>query len=146
MLWTHAEEGGCLTEEEASEGDKVQPRQSGGQPLVMLRADAGAGVSPRASSSSPKARESQQHWQKLKVSTTQSLAGCLRWRRWRCQFLGGSKSSMGLPEGSSSRICLPPLPPTISLRKCALTSHRASTSPARSSTSSWMRHPPPSGI
>src|SRR5215217_8516047 len=44
----------------------------------------------------------------------------------RRQFLGGSKSSMGLPEGSSSRICLPPLPPTISLRNCAPASRRAS--------------------
>ena len=32
---------------------------------------------------------------------------------------GGSKSSMGLPAGSSSRICLPPNPLTMSLRKCA---------------------------
>ena len=37
---------------------------------------------------------------------------------------------MGLPEGSSSRICLPPLPPTISLRKCASVSRNASTSRA----------------
>src|SRR5918993_3714451 len=50
---------------------------------------------------------------------------------------------MGLPEGSSSRICLPPLPPTISLRKCASVSRNASTSLLRSSTSSWMRFQPP---
>jgi hypothetical protein len=31
----------------------------------------------------------------------------------------GSNNSTGLPEGSSSRICLPPTPLTISLRKCA---------------------------
>jgi hypothetical protein len=30
VLWTRAENTGCLTEEEASEGDKVQPRQNSG--------------------------------------------------------------------------------------------------------------------
>src|ERR1035437_9189575 len=31
----------------------------------------------------------------------------------------GWNSSIGLPDGSSSRICLPPTPVTMSLRKCA---------------------------
>ncbi len=55
----------------------------------------------------------------------------------RAYSRGGSKSSMGLPEGSSSRICLPPLPPMISLRKCAAPElRRLSTSATRSWTSS----------
>jgi len=41
---------------------------------------------------------------------------------------------MGFPEGSSSRICLPPMPATISLRKWAPASRRASTVAARSLT------------
>src|SRR2546425_3598580 len=35
----------------------------------------------------------------------------------RHHFRGGSNSSMGLPAGSSRRICLPPKPVTMSLRK-----------------------------
>jgi hypothetical protein len=30
VLWTRAEHTSCLTEEEASESDKVQPHQNGG--------------------------------------------------------------------------------------------------------------------
>jgi hypothetical protein len=48
----------------------------------------------------------------------------------------GSNSSIGLPEGSSTRICLPPTPSTISLRKDAPAARSASTLAARSSTSS----------
>src|SRR5215212_1437363 len=87
-------------------------------------------------------------WQQYAPCSVEYEFSEVRWPRSstcerRRQFLGGSKSSMGLPEGSSSRICLPPLPPTISLRKCACVSRNASTSLGRSSTSSWMRFQPP---
>lgn len=32
-------------------------------------------------------------------------------------LLAASNSSIGLPDGSSSKICLPPMPATMSLRK-----------------------------
>src|SRR6266404_2574656 len=55
----------------------------------------------------------------------------------------GSNSSTGLPAGSSSRICLPPLPTTISFRNRTPATRSFSTSRLRSSTSSWMRFQPP---
>src|SRR5216684_2563031 len=55
----------------------------------------------------------------------------------------GSNSSMGLPDGSSTRICLPPIPVTISLRKWAPALRSASTVVARSETSSANRFQPP---
>jgi len=36
---------------------------------------------------------------------------------WSCYASRGSNNSIGLPAGSSSRICLPPLPTTMSFRK-----------------------------
>ena len=44
----------------------------------------------------------------------------------------GSKSSTGLPDGSSTRICLPPTPVTMSFRKCAPAARSSSTFAARS--------------
>jgi NAD(P)-dependent dehydrogenase (short-subunit alcohol dehydrogenase family) len=49
------------------------------------------------------------------------------------------------PEGSSRRICLPPTPVTISLRRCAPTLVNVSTRPFRSDTSSENRFQPPGG-
>ena len=57
-------------------------------------------------------------------------------RRHRHHFRGGSNSSMGLPAGSSRRICLPPKPVTMSLRNRAPALRSVSTSRARSRTSS----------
>ncbi len=66
------------------------------------------------------------------------LAGAPRQLAW--------KSSTGLPAGSSIRICRPPLPTTMSLRRRTPVLRRRSSSAARSSTASWMRfHPPGSG-
>jgi hypothetical protein len=52
------------------------------------------------------------------------LHGMMRWSSLyrelelrRASLTVGSKSSTGLPEGSSRRICLPPTPVTMSLRK-----------------------------
>ena len=36
MLWTCAEDGGRLAEEQASDRNEVQPRQGGGQPLEVF--------------------------------------------------------------------------------------------------------------
>src|SRR5580700_10574212 len=55
----------------------------------------------------------------------------------------GSKSSMGLPEGSSSRICLPPTPVTMSFRNCAPAFRNLATVAARSVTSRVKRFQPP---
>jgi hypothetical protein len=51
--------------------------------------------------------------------------------RYRCR---GTKSSIGLPEGSSSRICDPPGPVMMSLRKRTPAARSRVTSAARSST------------
>ena len=55
----------------------------------------------------------------------------------------GWKSSTTLPDGSSSRICLPPGPWTMSLRKASPARRRRSTSATRSTTMRWMRFQPP---
>src|SRR5918996_1414165 len=55
----------------------------------------------------------------------------------------GWKSSIGLPEGSSSRICFPPGPVTMSLRKCTPSARRRSTSAAMLSTTNSIRFQPP---
>src|SRR6266540_4158418 len=55
----------------------------------------------------------------------------------------GWNSSMGLPAGSSSRICDPPGPVTISFRKDSPAARSRSTSAARSSTTNSMRFQPP---
>ena len=47
----------------------------------------------------------------------------------------GSNSSTGLPDGSSTMICLPPVPLTMSLRKCAPTPRSSASRLARSLTS-----------
>jgi pyruvate/2-oxoglutarate dehydrogenase complex dihydrolipoamide acyltransferase (E2) component len=56
-------------------------------------------------------------------------------RTSRGHSFAGSKSSTGFPEGSSSRICLPPRPVMISLRKRTPELRSDSTSSTRSSTS-----------
>ena len=79
-----------------------------------------------------------------------SLARCRQPRRASGRI--GSNSSTGFPEGSSTMICLPPTPVTISLRKRTPFSRSTSTALARSQTSSMNRlHPPgscfvPSGM
>jgi hypothetical protein len=46
----------------------------------------------------------------------------------------GSNNSIGLPDGSSSRICRPPFPSTGSLRNVHFAPRSRSTSAGRSST------------
>src|SRR5262249_46384810 len=58
-------------------------------------------------------------------------------------YLGGSNNSMGLPSGSSSWICLPPGPFSISLRKRRPAFFIASTRDGRSSTWRTIRFHPP---
>ena len=67
--------------------------------------------------------------------------GCQGHRRLRAP--AGWKSSIGLPEGSSSRICWPPGPLTMSLRNVRPAARSRSTSAAMSSTMKWMRFQPP---
>src|SRR2546428_6566233 len=55
----------------------------------------------------------------------------------------GSKSSMGLPEGPSTRVCLPPTPVTNSLRKRTPALRSLATVAARSGTSNPEPFPPP---
>ena len=55
----------------------------------------------------------------------------------------GSNNSIGLPAGSSTRICFPPGPGTIPLRKCAPDDVNFATSDARSSVSRTSRFQPP---
>jgi hypothetical protein len=55
----------------------------------------------------------------------------------------GSNSSTGLPDGSSTRICLPPTPVTISLRKVAPLARRSWTVATKSGTSIENRFQPP---
>ncbi len=55
----------------------------------------------------------------------------------------GWNSSTTLPEGSSARICLPPGPVTISLRKLTPSARSRATSASMSSTMKWMRFQPP---
>jgi hypothetical protein len=55
----------------------------------------------------------------------------------------GRNSSIGLPEGSSSRICLPPGPVTMSLRKGTPSARRRLTSASMSSTRNSTRFQPP---
>jgi hypothetical protein len=67
--------------------------------------------------------------------------------RGRGYAAAGWKSSIGLPAGSSSRICRPPGPLTISLRNVRPAERSRSTSRAMSSTIRWMRFQPPgSGV
>ena len=65
-----------------------------------------------------------------------------RWERRTCGRTG-SNNSTGLPDGSSIRICLPPTPVTMSLRKWVAASRRARTMSARSVTSRVNRFQPP---
>src|SRR6266498_3301671 len=55
----------------------------------------------------------------------------------------GSKSSTGLPEGSSAMICLPPTPVTKSLRNRTPSRRRCVMAPARSGTATANRFQPP---
>jgi hypothetical protein len=55
----------------------------------------------------------------------------------------GSNSSTTLPEGSSSRICWPPGPETMSLRNVSPSARSWWTSVAMSPTIRWMRFQPP---
>src|SRR6266496_1451124 len=55
----------------------------------------------------------------------------------------GSKSSTGLPEGSSAMICLPPTPVTRSLRNRTPSRRRCVMAAARSGTSTANRFQPP---
>src|SRR5207253_1331200 len=72
--------------------------------------------------------------------------------RDRPRFQAGWNSSIGLPSGSSSWICFPPGPDSISLRKLKPCCFIAATRAGRSTTSTTSRfHPPgscrrPSGI
>jgi hypothetical protein len=61
----------------------------------------------------------------------------------RASRRAGSNSSIGLPDGSSTRICRPPTPSTISLRNRAPCSRNRATISVRSPTSSWKRFQPP---
>src|ERR1044071_349859 len=55
----------------------------------------------------------------------------------------GWNSSIGLPEGSSSRICWPPGPVTMSLRNLSPPARSRPTSAAMSSTTNSIRFQPP---
>ena len=66
-----------------------------------------------------------------------------RRRQRSAQRAAGSNSSTTLPDGSSSRICLPPGPVTMSFRKVAPASRRRATSSSMSSTTKWIRFQPP---
>jgi hypothetical protein len=61
----------------------------------------------------------------------------------RASGLVGSNSSTGLPDGSSRRMCLPPTPMAVSLRKRARCCRNCCTSAARSSTSKLKRFQAP---
>src|SRR5438552_916218 len=63
--------------------------------------------------------------------------------RDRPRFQAGSNSSIGLPSGSSSWICLPPGPSTISFRKRRPAFFSSATVAARSSTCRTIRFHPP---
>ena len=64
-------------------------------------------------------------------------------RRVCRQLEAGWNSSTTLPDGSWSRICLPPGPSTMSLRNVAPASRSRATSASMSSTMKWMRFQPP---
>ena len=64
-------------------------------------------------------------------------------RRCSAQRPAGSNSSTRLPDGSCRRICLPPGPSTMSLRKLTPASRRRATSVPMSSTMKWIRFQPP---
>jgi hypothetical protein len=93
----------------------------------------------------PRARR-RQAWRRQRRSQRASEASC----RSLFQYAGptrqrraGWKSSIGLPDGSSSRICEPPGPVTMSFRNGTPAARSRSTSLARSSTTKWILFQPP---
>ena len=81
-------------------------------------------------------------WTRIQLVHLRRCAATVDMRR-SVDYFAGSNSSMGLPSGSSSWICLPPGPTSISLRKWSSAFFSRSMQVGRSETRRTTRFHPP---